>query len=604
MQTLRRLYIYAVAFVSLEVVLWGAIGLARSFVVPRSVGGENQLAEAVSLILVGIPVFLLHWWWFAQRTALRLPGERSALLRAIFLYGVLLATLIPVVNNALSLIDRLMAGLFGLDVNLAPLGGMQTLSDNLIAIVFNAIAAGYFYFVLRQDWKVGPLGDDYAEIRRLFRYIWMVYGLVIAGIGFQRTLEAVILWIGPRPPGYLYIFTSGLALLVIGAPLWGFSWWTVRRSLDDPAEIHSRLRLFVLYALVFVAAFGTLISAGNTIYQVIGYLLGLPVPDESLWVSLSLPFSALVPFVLGWLLYGRELLAYIASLSDAPPRQAELRRLYRYVLAFFGLWGAVFGLQQLLLVLLDMVLGSSVRDAMMLNEQLSTGIAALVVGLPLWIWSWRLLILEVGTLGESGDRARRSLVRRGYLYLVLFLAVIGVMFTGGLLLYTVISTLLGEPPEDMPFQAAQHVLTLLLFAALLFYHAWVLRQDANVLERALVRKLAQYPVLVLSPDEPEFVEALIAAIEREAPGMPVAVQPISQGAPDETLSAAKAVVLPGSLLSRTPEAMRLWLQAYTGQRIVLPTPTDELLWVTVNNHSLSTQARRTARLLRRLAGGE
>ena len=30
MRTVRRLYFYAVAFVSLEVVLWGLIGLARS----------------------------------------------------------------------------------------------------------------------------------------------------------------------------------------------------------------------------------------------------------------------------------------------------------------------------------------------------------------------------------------------------------------------------------------------------------------------------------------------------------------------------------------------------------------------------------------------
>ncbi len=231
MQNLRRLYIYAVAFVSLETVLWGAIGLARSFVGPGVVGSGNQLAEALSLILVGIPVFLLHWWWLAQRSATRQPGERSALLRAIFLYGILLATLLPVVQNALALLDRLLAGLFGLDMGLATLGGGQTLSDNLIAIAFNAVAAAYFYFVLRQDWKAGPLGDEFAEVRRLFRYIWVVYGLVIAGLGLQRSLESIFLWLGPRLPGYAYLLTSGLALLIIGAPLWAFSRWTVQRSL-------------------------------------------------------------------------------------------------------------------------------------------------------------------------------------------------------------------------------------------------------------------------------------------------------------------------------------------------------------------------------------
>ena len=38
MKTVRRLYFYAVAFISLEIVLWGLIGLLRS-IVDETVGG-------------------------------------------------------------------------------------------------------------------------------------------------------------------------------------------------------------------------------------------------------------------------------------------------------------------------------------------------------------------------------------------------------------------------------------------------------------------------------------------------------------------------------------------------------------------------------------
>jgi hypothetical protein len=337
---------------------------------------------------------------------------------------------------------------------------------------------------------------------------------------------------------------------------------------------------------------------------VIVYLLRLPAPVESLWVSLSPPLSALLPFVIVWALYGRELLAYIASLNAVPQRQADLRRLYRYVLAFFGLLGSLMGLQALLFVSVDVVLGSGLDQIGAMREQLGTGVAALAVGLPLWIWSWRLLTAEASAPGEAGDPARRSLVRRGYLYLVLFTGVMGVMFTGGMLLYLLISTLLGETVEDLGVQSAQLVLTLLLFTAVLVYHGWVLRQDGRLLERALTRRLSQYPVLLLAPDDPEFVETLLAAIEREAPGLPVAVHPISEGAPDETLSAAKAVVIPGELLVRPSEGLRLWLQAYRGQRIVLPVEAEGLVWVGAANRSVQSQARRTARLLRRLAGDQ
>src|SRR3972149_3478394 len=108
MRTIRRLYFYAVAIISLEVVLWGLIGLLRSIFVPAVIGGSaTRLAEALALILVGVPVFGLHWW-VAQRDARREMDEHASGIRAFFLYAVLLGTLIPIVQNFLSLLNRLL----------------------------------------------------------------------------------------------------------------------------------------------------------------------------------------------------------------------------------------------------------------------------------------------------------------------------------------------------------------------------------------------------------------------------------------------------------------------------------------------------------------
>jgi len=603
MQTLRRLYVYAVVFVSLETVLWGAIGLVRSFVGGRSVGGNSLLAQALSLILVGIPVFLLHWW-LAQRSALSQPGERSARLRAIFLYGALLATLIPVVNNALALLDRLLAGLFRLDPLLAPLGGGQTLSDNLIAIALNAIAAAYFYTVERADWKAVPLGDDFAETRRLYRYMWVVYGLVIAGVGLQRAVAYILKVFGPGIVEDQYLFTSGLALLVIGLPIWVYSWRLVQASLTEPGESSSRLRLALLYGLVFIAAAGTLFCAVVTIQTLLLYLLGERTLVGDLWAEASETLSAAIPLGAVWVYYGRILQAHIAGMDASASQQAALRRIYRYVLSLFGLFATFLGTASLLTGLTDLVVSGGVDNLRELREQFSIGIGALLVGLPVWVLHWRPMVIEAASQTETGDLARRSLVRRGYLYLALFAGVMGVMFTAGALLYNLISALLGEPPADLLLRSLQLFVTLLLFAALLAYHGLALRADGRLLERALIRRLAAYPVLVLAPDEDEFAETLVAALEREAPGLPVAVQPVSQGAPDETLSAAKAVVLPGGLLAKPPEALRLWLQAFDGQRIVLPTPADGWLWASGEKPGLPAQARRAARLIRRLAEGD
>ena len=86
MKTVRRLYFYAVALISFEVVLWGLVGLIRSIVNPNLITDNAQaLATALSLILVGIPFFLVHWLW-AQRVSAREEEEKTATVRAVFLY--------------------------------------------------------------------------------------------------------------------------------------------------------------------------------------------------------------------------------------------------------------------------------------------------------------------------------------------------------------------------------------------------------------------------------------------------------------------------------------------------------------------------------------
>ena len=113
MKTIRRIYFYAVALISLEVVLWGMIGLARS-IFSNSVGsGVAQLAQALALILVGVPVFGIHWW-AAQRSANKDEEEHSSAVRALFLYSALLGLLIPLTQNGLAFINRLIIDLFNI----------------------------------------------------------------------------------------------------------------------------------------------------------------------------------------------------------------------------------------------------------------------------------------------------------------------------------------------------------------------------------------------------------------------------------------------------------------------------------------------------------
>lgn len=603
MQTIRRLYLYAVALVSLETVLWGTIGLARSIFAGETIGDSAiRLAGALSLILVGIPVFLLHWW-LAQRGALRDIEERSTRLRALFLYGASAGTLVPVFQNLLALISRTLLQFFGGRPAQALLGGDQTLSDNLIGILLNGVVALYIYSVIRADWRLPVQGEAFPETRRLYRYFFMLYGLLMVVFGVQQMVQYALSAWEAVGQGVIGVLANGLALSLVGAPLWVWVWRLIQRSLDEPGEARSVLRLSILYGLAFISVVSVLSSSGVVLYRVLRLILGEKLALSLFLSEIATPFSVGLSLGVVWAYFGRALGAETRTLIEATKR-AGLLRLYHYVLALLGLGAVFIGIYMLLAFVLDLTLGEATIWGRALRDNLAAALATLLVGMPVWLFNWRRMVQEAAQEGEEGDHARRSVIRKGYLYLVLFAGVIGVMFATGALLFQFLRSWLGDPVDNLPLMAAQQAKTMLLFALLLAYHWQALRVDNLLAEHSLVKLHAQFPVLILAPEHAEFGDLLVEALEREVVGIPVAVHAFSLGAPDATLSAAKAVILPAELLSRPPEAISLWLQNFPGTRIVVPSPAQSWHWVFGSERPLAQLVRQTARIVRHLSEAE
>ncbi|HLE15024.1 MAG TPA: DUF5671 domain-containing protein [Anaerolineales bacterium] len=603
MAAIRRLYLYTTAFVSLEVVLWGTIGLVRSLFAGSEIGGEaSRLAGALSLILVGLPVFLVHWI-LIQRSANRDIEERSARTRAIFFYGILAATLAAVLQNALALANRSLLDLLGADPQQALLGGNQTSSDNLVAIALNLILAAYFFYSLRQDWAAPVQGDAYPETRRLFRYLWLVYSLALVGFGVQQIVSYVLFIPAASGSQMVQSLANGLALLILGIPLWVFTWRLLVRTSTEPGERDSLMRQAFLHGIVFIGIVGALASSWQILVQVFQTPFGEVVDLAEFLQGITQPVSLALPFVGIWLYYGRVLRREAGSAPETSPFET-LRQLYLYLLSLLGLAATFAGLHLLLSLLFDLWPGIALLGEPSLRNRLASALATLIVGLPLWLLVWGEIAQAAAHPGETGERARRSTVRKTYLYFVLFASVLGVMFTTGQLLFQLISALLGDPANDLQIQVLQILKTMALFAVLLTYHWRVLRKDARLAETTLSRRHTLYPVLILDPEQDGFAESLLAALEHQAPALPVAVHPIAQGAPDETLSAAKAVILPGGQLAQLPEALRLWLQSYPGARLALPSRSEGWTWIGGPGKSIDPLARQAAVTIRRLAEGE
>src|SRR5512142_2712370 len=274
MKTVRRLYFYAVAFISIEVVLWGLINLMRS-IVDETIGGQaDALARALALVLVGVPIFLFHWLW-AQRSASRDPEEQTAGLRALFFYAILISTLIPLVQNVLALIDRVFLGAGQLDYGRAIFGHSQPWQDSMIGILMNGIVAAYFWYVLQGEWPRLPDRKTFADVRRLYRYVWLLYSLIMTIFGAQQVLR-FLFFVPSNVLGDIgrESLVNGIALLAVGTPVWVYTWRIIQDSITDPAERDSNLRLGVLYLLALGGVITVLTTTAVVLNIVISQILG------------------------------------------------------------------------------------------------------------------------------------------------------------------------------------------------------------------------------------------------------------------------------------------------------------------------------------------
>ena len=570
MKSIRRLYFYLVAIISIEIVVWGLVSLLRSIVDKTVSGGADTLAQALALILVGVPIFLIHWLW-AQRVSARDEEEKSATLRAVFLYAILLGTLIPVVQNVLSFIDRALVESTGLGVARAFSSFRnQTLADNLIAIIMNLIVAVYFWNVLRSEWATLTDKENFSDVRRLYRYIWMLYGLLMTVFGAQQILRFIF-----YIPGNLLgemgreVVVNGTALVVIGTPVWVYTWRVIQDSLTDPAEMGSTLRLGILYLLALGGVITVLTTSAMVVDIIVTRLLGGASTFRDFVQQIGGPISVGVPLGMVWAYYGHWLNRHIEAIGDRV-RQAGMKRLYNYILSLIGLVVSFIGVATLFNFIIDMITSKAFLMGDSNRSNLATSIASLVVGLPLWLTTWRPMQAEALAQDDLGDHARRSMLRKTYLYLALFASVIGGMATAVGLVYQLIKVALtGDAGSDFVNTLLNLTQLLFLFSVVLIYHLRVLRADGEARADALAEKQNQFNVLIVDSGN-GFVDSVKAALMKSGSKVQVTVTTLTEK-PEGNFS---AIVISGAAAIDAPE----WIRSFSGSRIIVQNEAQNLVW--------------------------
>jgi hypothetical protein len=576
MRTIRRFYFYLLSLISMQVVIWAVVNLLRTIFSGDVVSSAvDWLAGGIAFVAVGVPIFWLHWTT-VQREAGRDKEEASSRIRALYLYTTLLATGIPITYALLAILNRLIAQVLGLPSFSALLGGSQSHIDNLIALVANLVVLFYFWRILQHDWHSVTNQESLVEVSRLHRFIWMLYGLGLYIFGVQQILRYIFFLPQDFGKAAESGLASGLALIPIGLPIWTRTWILIKKSLMNVQERTSSLRLVVLYVLTFLGIGFTLTAFGILLSNGLHWLF--KVESWSIRTFIDSNASQLAVFVtMGfvWAYFSRELKRAIADASKVS-RQASLQRIYNNILSFAGLIVSFLGLLLLLGVVIESVFNLTIgNNAAMLSDSL----AALLIGLPLWLRFWQRIQIETLRDDEIGEAARKSVMRKGYLYLALFATVVGTMLSTGWWIYGILNAVLDQMPANFWLNFFLQLRLAILFAVFLVYHLKVLRTDNRESRATEVEEISKFSVLVLQSGDSSSGEAIIKAIRQKSPHLSVNLHQLGQESGHNELPVASLIVIPARLTLNPSEALRTHLQNSKGEILVVPEDLDNWHWL-------------------------
>jgi hypothetical protein len=326
-----------------------------------------------------------------------------------------------------------------------------------------------------------------SSVRRVYFYLvtLITLGIFAGGVGTLLSLLFDITISAPSAIGQPRFnqqqLSLGLAMLVIGGPLWFIFWRIVQRHVNgNAAETGATLRKFFLNFVLVVTSL-TAVFAAQTFLQWL--LSGAPHSQSSSGSLATLIVASIV-----WFYHWR-----VSENEGQPTSSAKtLRRWYVYIAAGYGLILLTFGLIQMV--------NSLARYLPFWGNILVTGnfwagpfqenVGAILPGGLLWAFHW--FRMSKGDVDSS--------LRQVYIYLLCIVVSSVVGLTALIMgLYRVLVWAMGATGDvsGVYFQFLGWVIpTLIVSAAVWVYHQSVAREEsAQVQERRLSSKRVHYYIM-------------------------------------------------------------------------------------------------------------
>ena len=618
MLAVRRIYLYAVSAISLVAVAWAIIGLAR-LILDGGIG-QGQiigLAAGLAVIIVGGPIFLFHWL-MAERLTAGSPEERYSPVRYLFFYGVMAAGAIPVLSNLYRLVDNLLLTLLrGQRPDYYPYD-LSTL-DHLAAVLVWSVVWLFVWRFVRGQLSQSGSPNHYLNlsIRRLYLLGFSLGGLVMVAWGSFGLLQTIMemlageVW---RTP-----VANHTAQLLIGCFIWVSHWLVLQRNFatGHPAEERSILRKVYLYLTVFVFSVMTLVGGTLLLKRLFELLLGAPPSGEPLLLQLSQVVPMLLVGGLLWI-YHWTVVRQDAIQSPDAPRQAEVRRVYAYLVATVGLFAALTGIGGLLTQIVDMLTSGSDIGLNYYRESVAAFVSLTLMGTPVWLLPWRasqaraILPPDDSATHDAGVAERRSIVRKIYLYLFVFLASLGIFGSVGWFVFHILTFLLGaDLPNDFLTQVFDAFVIAMLAAGVWVYHWLAIRGDSQRNEQAEADHLADVVVVVVDGEEGQLGQAVVNKLRQDLPqvqlhplGLTETATLAMEGQPFSAALLTAAHYIIGSWQTLTTAEVKPAVDNHTATKFVVPLAEENWVWAGTRPQSTTGYAEQAVRGVKQAIEGD
>ena len=470
--TMRRLYFYAVIFVTLMmaangVMLTATDLLERLFGEAVVASSPIRLASGLALVIVGLPLCAFHWR-AVQRHVADLPVERRSILRKLFIYVTL--------GVAVGLLTSGLVGILSWALGARDFSGFPWAA----AVVWSAV----WWFFWRVEEAEGQHTLETRGIRRLYLYLVAIVTLTMLAVGTARLMQDVL------TSGYVSAFSvqvlrpsgsglwtegmrASLAVAVVSAGVW-WAHWLRFASRDHGSD----LRWVYLYVFAILGgAVTALAAAGVLVDRVLEWVLAVPGVEPAVGHFDVLP-GVIASFGVGMAVWLYHWWAVRREAAGSERQAVWARRTYVYILAALGLGtvaAASFTGINTALSLLAERSRTLVSGEDLWKEPVALAVTLAIIGAPIWGYYWREAQRRVEVYQAE---ERTALARRVYTFAVLGLGVLALVGSASGTIFVLLRDLLDADLSIDTLRDIRPAIGIALTAGIIVPYQWsIYRED-------------------------------------------------------------------------------------------------------------------------------